>query len=273
VIDITKDLIFNEVNFFKSFVRTDTAYKIPVLYLNTNKIHFMKKLKIHYLQHVSYEGLGSIEEWIKSAGHILNSTRFFENDPLPALADFDWLIIMGGRMSVNDEDKYPWLKDEKLFIKNAISTGKTVIGICLGSQLISSALGARVYQNKEKEIGWFDIELSDEAQNNNLFHDIERKLKVFHWHGDTFDLPENAVRLASSEACKNQAYLLNEKVLALQFHLEPTLTSLQMMIGHGMAELKPGRYIQTEPELTSDKKLFESNRRVLHTILTRLAEQ
>jgi GMP synthase-like glutamine amidotransferase len=233
----------------------------------------MKKLRIHYLQHVSYEGLGSIEDWIITSGHILTSTRFFENDPLPLLDDFDWLIIMGGGMSVNDEDKYPWLNEEKQFIKKAISAGKTVLGICLGSQLVSSALGARVYQNKEKEIGWFDIELSSEAQNDKLFHDMGSRLKVFHWHGATFDLPEKAVRLASSAGCKNQAYLYNEKVLALQFHMEPTQTSLQQMIEHGREELKTGQYIQTEQELTSDKQLFESNRRMLFTLLTRLADQ
>ena len=114
--------------------------------------------------------------------------------------------------------------------------------------MVSSALGARVYQNNEKEIGWFDISLTPAAQSGNLFSGLPSKMKVFHWHGDTFDLPENAVLLASSDATKNQAYVYNEKVLALQFHLETD--SLEEMIGSGVDEM-PGRYIQTEEEILS----------------------
>jgi GMP synthase-like glutamine amidotransferase len=233
----------------------------------------MKKLRIHYFQHVEYEGLGSIEEWISSSGHSLTSTRFFENNTLPEIADIDWLIVMGGSMSVHDEEQFPWLKAEKIFIRQAVEAGKTILGICLGSQLISSALGAKVYRNPEKEIGWFDIEFSQYAQSSELFRNMGSSLKVFHWHGDTFDLPENAVHLASSSVCKNQAYLLKDKVLALQFHLEPTPDSLQKMIDHGREELKPAKYIQSEKELTENKLLFESNRVILFTLLTRLAEK
>jgi GMP synthase-like glutamine amidotransferase len=233
----------------------------------------MKKLRIHYFQHVVYEGLGSIEEWIKSSGHTLTSTRFFENGVLPELSAIDWLVIMGGGMSVNDEEEFPWLVSEKQFIRKAVEAGKTVLGICLGSQLLSSALGAKVFKNKEKEIGWFDIHLTNAALTGNLFNEAGNTVKVFHWHGDTFDLPENAVHLASSEACKNQAYLIGQKVLALQFHLEPTLKSLQQMIEHGRDDLTPGKYVQPEEELTADKQLFESNRKILFTLLNRLADQ
>jgi len=233
----------------------------------------MKKLRIHYFQHVEYEGLGSIEEWISSNNHSLSSTRFFENSTLPEMADIDWLIVMGGAMSVQDEEQYPWLKAEKIFIRQAVEAGKTVLGICLGSQLVSSALGAKVYRNPEKEIGWFDIEFSQFAQYSVLFHNMGSRLKVFHWHGDTFDLPEHAVHLASSSACKNQAYLYKDKVLALQFHLEPTQNSLQQMIDHGREELKPSTYIQSEKELTENKELFASNREILFILLTTLADQ
>jgi GMP synthase-like glutamine amidotransferase len=233
----------------------------------------MKKLRIHYFQHVVYEGLGSIEEWINSSGHTLTSTKFFDNAVLPELSAIDWLIIMGGGMSVNDEKEFPWLVPEKQFIRKAVEAGKTVLGICLGSQLVSSALGAKVYKNKEKEIGWFDIHITNAALPDNLFNEAGRKFKVFHWHGDTFDLPENAVHLASSDACKNQAYLFGGKVLAMQFHLEPTLKSLQQMIEHGRDDLDPGKYVQSEEELTADKQLFESNRKILFKLLNRLADQ
>lgn len=233
----------------------------------------MKKLRIHYFQHVVYEGLGSIEEWIRSSGHTLTSTRFFENAVLPELSAIDWLIIMGGGMSVNDEEEFPWLISEKQFIREAVESGKTVLGICLGSQLVSSALGAKVYKNKEKEIGWFDINITNAALAGSLFEEPGSKIKVFHWHGDTFNLPKNAVHLASSEACKNQAYIFGNKVLAMQFHLEPTLKSLQQMIEHGRDDLNPGKYVQPEEELTADKQLFESNRKILFALLNGLAEE
>ena len=233
----------------------------------------MKKIRIHYFQHVVHEGLGSIEEWISLSGHSLTSTRFFESAKLPEISDIDWLIIMGGPMNVHNEEQFPWLADEKKFIRHAVDAGKTVLGICLGSQLISVVLGARVYQNSEKEIGWFDIELTSFAQSCNLFFDMGSRLKVFHWHGDTFDLPEDAIHLASSAGCKNQAFIYNGKVLALQFHLETTCDSLLEMIERGRKELTTGKYVQTEKELLKNKQLIESNRKILFILLTRLAEQ
>jgi GMP synthase-like glutamine amidotransferase len=230
----------------------------------------MKNLRIHYFQHVKYEGLGSIGEWILSSGHSLSSTKFFEEARMPELSDFDWLIIMGGSMSVNDEQQFPWLADEKRFIRQAIDAGKTVLGICLGSQLVSAALGAKVYKNNEKEIGWFDIELTCFAKSDQWFSEMGSRLKVFHWHGDTFDLPDNAIHLFYSAGCKHQAYIYKEKVLALQFHLEQTLNSLKDMIEYGRQELKPARYVQTEKELLNIQ-LIESNKNVLFKLLDRMA--
>jgi GMP synthase-like glutamine amidotransferase len=232
----------------------------------------MKKLKIHYFQHVPFEGLGCIEEWITLSGHSLTSTRFFESAILPEISDIDWLIVMGGPMSVNDEKQYPWLAAEKRFVRKAVDEGKTVLGICLGSQMVSAALGAKVYQNKEKEIGWFDIELTCFAKSDRLFIDMPDRIKVFHWHGDTFDLPEKAVHLAFSKGCKNQAYSYKDKVLALQFHLEPTENSLRQMIDAGREELKSGLYVQTEQELLRHGQLIETNREILFTLLTKMSE-
>jgi GMP synthase-like glutamine amidotransferase len=236
-------------------------------------VNGMKKLRIHYFQHVSFEGLGNIEEWISLHGHSLTVTSFFENGKLPDISDIDWLIVMGGSMSVNDEEQYPWLVSEKQFIRKAIDAGKTDIGICLGSQLVSASLGAKVYQNTDREIGWFDVEFTAYAKSDNLFSFMGRKLKVFQWHGDTFDLPENAIHLAFSEGCKNQAYIYNNKVLALQFHLEPTLESLQQMIDYGREELKTGTYVQTEKEIMARRQLLESNKKLMFTLLGKLTEQ
>jgi len=230
----------------------------------------MKKLRIHYFQHDPCEGLCSIEEWITSAGHSLTSTRFYENQTLPELSEIDWLIVMGGPMNVNDENEYGWLAHEKKFIRDAIDQDKIVLGICLGSQLVSAALGARVYANNEKEIGWFDIELTTSAQSG-LFSDMGSILRVFHWHGDTFDLPENAILLASSAATPNQGYIYKGRVLALQFHLEQTTDTMNEMIKKWGGELKAGKYVQTEKEMLNIE-LLESNKKILFRLLARLAE-
>ena len=233
----------------------------------------MKKFRIHYFQHVPFEGLGSIEDWISLNGHSLTVTKLFEKAEFPEISDIDWLIVMGGPMNVYNEKQFPWLKGEKRFIRRAIDAGKTVLGICLGSQLVSAALGAKVYKNMENEIGWFDIELTPLAQSGNLFFDMGNRINVFHWHGDTFDLPESAIHLASSACTKNQAYIYKNKVLALQFHLEPTLDSLMQMIEGGRDELKKGKYIQTEKDILRNKRLIDPGREILFTLLSRLAEQ
>ena len=232
----------------------------------------MKKLRIHYFQHVAYEGLGSIEEWITTGGHSLTSTKFFKGEKLPEIKNIDCLIIMGGPMNVYDENQHPWLAGEKKFIRQAIESDKTVLGICLGSQLVSSALGAAVYKNKEKEIGWFDIELSKAAQSGDLFFGMGSRLQVFHWHGDTFDLPENAIHLASSAGCKNQTYIYKDKVLALQFHLEPTRDSLSDMLKGGIQEA-PGKYVQSEKEILANIDLIDQGKKNLFKLLDRLAEK
>lgn len=233
----------------------------------------MKKLRIHYFQHVEHEGLGSIEEWAISSGNTVTATKFFEQTELPQLSDLDWLIVMGGSMSVHDEQEYPWLVEEKKFIRQAIDSGKTVLGVCLGSQLVSAALGAKVYKNKENEIGWFDIELTCSAKTSKLFFDLPQNTKVFHWHGDTFDLPEGAIHLAYSRGCKNQAYIYLERVLALQFHLEPTKDWIQEMVITGGNELVKARYVQTGEEILKNIDLVESNTKILFSILNRLAER
>src|SRR5690606_32591469 len=114
----------------------------------------------------------------------------------------------------------PWMKEEKKLIEKAILKGKRVIGICLGAQLIADVLGARVFPNKEKEIGWFPIELTEEGQKSPFFAGFNKTETVFHWHGDTFEIPKGAEHIASSKVCENQAFLFDHKVLGLQFHLE-----------------------------------------------------
>ncbi len=228
-------------------------------------------MHIHYLQHVPFEGLGSIQTWAIDHGHSLSATRFYQNDPLPELKDFDWLIVMGGPMNIYEEEKYRWLKTEKAFIKEAITANKTVIGICLGAQLIADVLGAKVYQGKHKEIGWFPIELTAEASNYPVFADLPQKITVFHWHGDTFDLPPGAVHLALSEGCTNQAFIYNHRVLGLQFHLESTPESLEQIITNCRDEMVPGKYVQNPTEIFANPDRFCQINAIMEQILANLS--
>lgn len=175
-------------------------------------------------------------------------------------------------MGVYDEEKFDWLAAEKQFIKKAIQACKTVIGICLGAQLLAEVLGAKVYQNDYKEIGWFPVALTSEGQENPLFSNFENKATVFHWHSDTFSLPGNALHLAKSEACKNQAFLYNKKILGLQFHLEMNEQSLKEMLENGASELISAKYIQPQNEILKRQQLIATNKKMLFTILDNLAE-
>ena len=179
-------------------------------------------------------------------------TRLFEEPALPDPADVDLLVIMGGPMSINDEAGYPWLAAEKEFIRSAIEQDKAVVGICLGAQLITGAMGAAVYPNREKEIGWFPIagEMADGAQESFSFPE---ELLVFHWHGETFDLPHGAVRLAAGAACRNQAFQLGSRVIGMQFHLETTPGAARDIVHLCRNELHPSRYVQSEAEILGAK--------------------
>ncbi|MBT0652526.1 MULTISPECIES: type 1 glutamine amidotransferase [Geobacteraceae] len=203
-------------------------------------------MKVHVLQHVPFEGIGSIRLWLEKHGADVSYTRFFEDHDLPQADNFDLIIVMGGPMSVNDELRIPWLRQEKQLIREAIDFGVSVVGICLGAQLIASALGARVYKNAQKEIGWFQIEANQNVTNNFNFPE---KCKVFHWHGETFDLPSGAVCLARSAASENQAFQFGQNVIGLQFHLETTPENVNAILKNCRGELIPGPYIQTESEM------------------------
>lgn len=213
-------------------------------------------MKIHYLQHVFFEGLGSIETVLMEGGHSVSVTRMFANDPFPKVTKIDWLIVMGGPMGVHDEKKYPWLKTEKQFIRDVIQSGKVVLGICLGAQLIAVVMGAKVYKNKYREIGWFDINLNPNLNHTILKDIFPKQIEVFHWHGDTFDIPKGAVLIASSEATANQGFIFDNRVLAMQFHLETTPKSAKALIDNCHNELDGSKYVQKESEILSNYLRF-----------------
>ena len=204
-------------------------------------------MRAHILQHVPFEGLGSIEPWLTARHARVTWTRFFEDPSLPEAADFDLLIALGGPMSVNDEDLFPWLRAEKNLIARAIASDKAVLGICLGAQLIANALGARVYPGPHKEIGWHPVYGAHAEPGSFAF---PGEFLAFHWHGETFDLPPGTVCLACSDACKHQAFRFGRNAIGLQFHLETTPASADAIITRCRDELLArGTYVQPEDTL------------------------
>ena len=229
-------------------------------------------MRVHILQHVPFEGLGSIAPWLEARSAEVTATRLFEEARFPRASDIDWLIVMGGPMSVNDERRHPWLVSEKRFIAEAIAASKRVLGICLGAQLIASALGAKVLANPEREIGWFPIEPLGSAPRSALASLFQAPMEVFHWHGETFELPPGATCLARSAACEHQAFSIGERVLGLQFHLETTAQGVRALLEHCPDDLAPGRWVQSGSEMLRTHGGFRRIHRVMDRVLERLEE-
>ncbi len=225
-------------------------------------------MKLHSFEHVPFESLANIEIWAREKGFEISRTRFYANDPLPDLQAIDWLVVMGGPMNIYEEDKFPWLRDEKKLIEKAISAGKIVIGICLGAQLIADVLGGRVTKNKFKEIGWFPVRLTAEGKQSEILGALPGTFTAFHWHGDTFQIPENAVRIAESDGCANQAFEYdNGRVTCLQFHLESTQESIHRLAQNCKEDLVPGKYVQREADLLAPSENCEETESLLHCLL------
>jgi GMP synthase-like glutamine amidotransferase len=223
-------------------------------------------MHIHHLQHVPFEGLGSIEERLLRQGHQLSATHLYLNQKLPDLEDFEALIVMGGPMGVADVTDYPWLPSEMDLIGRAISSGKKVLGICLGAQLIAAALGARVYRNRCREIGWWPVSAAENVTVSNL---LPETFVPFHWHGETFELPEGANLLAYNTTCHNQAFTLGNQVIGLQFHLETTTKSARALIEHGGDDLDGTRFVQTAEQILAETDLFTRSNALMAHLLDR----
>jgi GMP synthase-like glutamine amidotransferase len=232
-------------------------------------------MNIHILQHVVFESPGMITGWAKVHNHSLTYTLLFEKKiSWPAINDFDMLIILGGPMGVNEEDRFDWLKTEKVFIRQAIAANKVILGICLGCQLLAEALDAKVYPNPEKEIGFFPVIKTVAGKTDKAFSLIPETWNVFHWHGDTFDLPDGASHLFASAACSQQVFR-KEKFTGIQFHPEVDPGLLKSMITNEKHELIKAVYVQTEEEILDYDviNISEQNKVYLYDLLTKLANE
>lgn len=217
----------------------------------------------------------------------MSVTRSYLNDVLPTHDSFDWLIVMGGPMSVHDDEEHPWLVNEKRLIKQSIDNGKTVIGVCLGAQLIAHCLGATVQPANIKEIGWLPIRLTAEGLSHPLLKDLPKHpFTVFHWHGDGFDCPQGATAIATSEAWANQGFIyqtplhkeIGTWVVGWQCHFEVTKESLVKMVTNGADYIQSGlsNYPKTvqsaDTIIEAGNQYIEDNNARLAAMLNRIAK-
>ncbi|MNI25274.1 GMP synthase [glutamine-hydrolyzing] [compost metagenome] len=200
------------------------------------------------------------EAWIREPATGLSKKEFDEADAI---------VIMGGPMSVYEEEAYPWLIQEKEYILEAIRQEKNVLGICFGAQLLAEILGGRVYRHAHKEIGWHRITRTGEE--HPWLQELPEDFYSFQWHGDTFELPPGAQWLAQSEGCRNQAFAYNDRTVGLQFHLETTPDSIELMLHHWKDALRDAPYIQTAGQIVTEMDRSEKAIGILYSILNRMA--
>jgi GMP synthase-like glutamine amidotransferase len=185
-------------------------------------------MKVLIIKNISHEGPGTIEQYLRDAAIPYSIVDMSKGEPAPDITPFTHLVIMGGPMAVYEMHCYPHLINEALLISSALKANKHILGVCLGAQMLAQVLGARVYPGLRKEIGWYDVALTDEGLRDPMMSRLKladkNAAQVFQWHGDTFDIPRGAVRLASSDLFPNQAFQYKDRVYALQFHIEVTPT-------------------------------------------------
>ncbi len=229
-------------------------------------------VKIHCLHHLKNETLGNIGTWITQKGYTFTKTLLSEEPLFPDPEEFDLLLIMGGTMSVYQEDEYSWLQPEKEFVRRTIEAGKPILGSCFGAQMIAEVLGGKVTKNRFKEIGWHTVR---SVEGKNLNDSISSELPpcmfpeftAFMWHGDMFEIPAGALRLFESEACPNQGFIYNGNVLGLQFHPEADRQWIRNLIKDSGHELAEGKYVQSEKEICGQQSFFGGSKGLAFSLM------
>ncbi|MBI5788610.1 MAG: gamma-glutamyl-gamma-aminobutyrate hydrolase family protein [Candidatus Schekmanbacteria bacterium] len=233
-----------------------------------------KTNNIIIFQHIACEDLGTAANILKQRGLKLRYIRLYAGEAPPVdYASAAGFIFLGGPMNVYQEWEYPCLKLETEILQEAIRVNKPTLGICLGAQLIAKAAGAKVYAGRQKEIGWYPLHLTAQAQQGGLLAGFDNPLTVFQWHGDTFDLPDKAVSLASSTLFPQQAFSLGGKIYAFQFHLEVGLAAIEDWLREYDDELKG---IYTIQEVEKIRRVSRENimglENLAQTVFSRFAD-
>lgn len=226
-------------------------------------------MRIHCLQHSPLPGQTYLPDWAARHGHAWEHTVMSSVGPgPPPIESVDCLMITGGPMSVWEERRFPWLREEKRYLERYLATGKPVLGICLGAQMLAEVLGARTLTGPHKEIGWFEIRTTSGFRRSNLAGSLPTQFETFLWHGDTFELPDGAVHIARSDAFDRQGFLWGP-ALALQFHLEVRPDWVKMLVGRDAHELVPATFVQSVGAvLGRPEALYESNNALMERLLS-----
>lgn len=230
-------------------------------------------MRIISLMHVPFEDAANLGVWAAERGHTVDPVHLYAGQQPPAVEDVEAVFVMGGPMNIYEEAEHPWLKKEKEFLKKCVERDKILVGVCLGGQLLADVLGGKVTQNPHKEIGWYEVISTADAQDTFLSTVLSKQFWAFHWHGDTFAIPPGAVHLAQSQACRNQAFLYGRHTLGLQFHLEYTTESIASMLDCCSDELSESRYIQTVSEIQKGMRHLHQAKAMLWKILDSICKK
>lgn len=229
-------------------------------------------MRILLLQHDPLDGPGALTEWAFLRGHSLSTCLICEGEPLPSHDSYDLLVSLGGPMGAYEEEKHPWLIAEKEYLRQAVTAGKRILGLCLGCQLLADALGGRAFRHTCKEFGWQPIEPLQPGVN---WFGTSDPFQAFQWHGDTYAIPPGAMRLARNDAAEEQAFLLRgpsgNAVLGLQFHLEWTEAMAREALAEPDVAPSPSPSVQSPAEILADLSLFEKARTRFFGMMDRLA--
>ncbi len=226
-------------------------------------------MHVEIVQHVSFEGPGVFAIWADVGGHSLHCTHLYRGERLPPNEEVDLAVIMGGPMSIHDETEFPWLPEEKSWVRERLETGKLTAGVCLGSQIIASQLGAEVKAATMPEIGWFPVERVPHG--SDVFADFPERLSVLHWHRECHELPADAVRIAASRTTPVQAFDYRGYAIGLQFHLETGHDEIEKLCGAAAEDTTgEGAYIQSVQEIRKGLHNARANHEILYGILNRL---
>ena len=228
-------------------------------------------MRLLLLQHDPLDGPGALADWAAERGYSVAICLICQGESLPPLDSFDLLVSLGGPMGAYEEEKHPWLVSEKEYLRQGVSAGKKILGLCLGCQLLADALGGKAFRHTCKEFGWQPIELLEAGRD---WFGEDEGFYAFQWHGDTYSLPPGAIQLARNEAAEQQAFLLTgplgNSVLGLQFHLEWTETMAREALAEPDVAPPPSPSVQTPGEILSNLSLFDAARSRFFRLIDKL---
>jgi GMP synthase-like glutamine amidotransferase len=232
-------------------------------------------MRLHLFEHDPLDlSHTNITVWAQKKGYQISQTYVYNNEKLPLLDDFDWLMVMGGSPHAWEENVNPWLPAEKKFIARVLDAGKIILGICFGAQLLAEALGSKVFPNEQKEIGWYEVTLTPEGQNSFLFKNIPKRFTTFHWHSDHFSLPPGCTRLAFSEPTVNQAYTYKGHPIAgVQFHPEYTRGMVRHFAREEGHEWQPGPFVTAQETVLTQTETLPDTYWLMATLLDNMEKQ